>query len=147
MRFLKSTEEVLPIQCTRGVATPVCRWNQRSNTWPHRPKASFFFSCCEGIDLCWLGLRRSHIDALALDPTMAIPLSTRDRKILDRLLREQPQFAPEHIPELLRMWEGKFEIQSLFSMGYLFLSESYLPTCLLRGDYLTCGRNRSRVSM
>eukprot|EP00189_Rhodosorus_marinus_P005547 CAMPEP_0113973658 /NCGR_PEP_ID=MMETSP0011_2-20120614/14619_1 /TAXON_ID=101924 /ORGANISM="Rhodosorus marinus" /LENGTH=104 /DNA_ID=CAMNT_0000991699 /DNA_START=483 /DNA_END=794 /DNA_ORIENTATION=+ /assembly_acc=CAM_ASM_000156 len=56
--------------------------------------------CYSGIDLCWLGLRRSHIDALALDPTMAIPLSTRDRKILDRLLREQPQFAPEHIPEL-----------------------------------------------
>ncbi|KAJ8905108.1 hypothetical protein NDN08_001618 [Rhodosorus marinus] len=92
--------------------------------------------CCSGIDLCWLGLRRSHIDALALDPALAIPLSPRDRKMLDRLLREQFEFAPEHIPELTRMREGKFEIQALFSMGYLFLSHSYLPTCLLRGDYL-----------
>jgi len=42
------------------------------------------------------------------------------------------------------MREGKFEIQALFSMGYPFLSHSYLPTCLLRGDYLECGKSRNR---
>lgn len=86
----------------------------------------------------WLGLRPTQIQQLDTIDQYGEHLSIRDEKLI-HTLRHRMHHISEYIRELDVLQQvGKHELQWLYGHeeGVQFLSQTWLPRAILRGDYI-----------
>lgn len=90
-------------------------------------------------DIKWLGLLPSDLDEYKIPKNSRIPMSPRDKKRGEDMLREDfVQARPRWVEEIQLMLETneKAEIQSLAHEDIQFMTNSYLPNKIHSGDWV-----------
>ena len=90
-------------------------------------------------DIKWLGLRPSDFKRYSLPEQCLLPLSEKDIKVAQDMLKEDfIQKNPSWVAELELMLKlkQKAEIQALSSFGFQFVTQVYLPRKLQAGDWI-----------
>jgi meiotic recombination protein SPO11 len=90
-------------------------------------------------DIFWLGVRPSDLDKYDIPDQCRLKMTDADVKVGKDLLKEEfiksnPAWHAE-LEHMLRRRE-KAEIQALYSYGFQYLSEEFLPRKLREGDWI-----------
>ena len=90
-------------------------------------------------DIKWLGLRPSDFERYALPDQCRLPMSDKDIKTGQEMLKEEfilknPEWVKEL--ELMLKYKQKAEIQALSAFGFQFVTDVYLPRKLQAGDWI-----------
>lgn len=90
-------------------------------------------------DIKWLGVRPSDLDRYKIPEQCRLDMTQADIDMGEKLLKEEfIQKNPEWMKELQLMlkMKKKAEIQALSSFGFQYLTETYLPQKIKRGDWI-----------
>ena len=90
-------------------------------------------------DIKWLGVRPTDLDKYNIPEQCRLPMTESDIKVGKELMKEEfIQKNPRWMKELQKMLKTKkkAEIQALSNFGFQFLTETFLPEKLKKGDWI-----------
>ena len=90
-------------------------------------------------DIKWLGVRPTDLDKYKIPEQCRLPMTESDIKVGKELMKEEfVRKNPRWMKELQKMLKTKkkAEIQALSNFGFQFLTETFLPEKLKKGDWI-----------